>query len=520
MQAYRKKLVKKAFLSIFVAGSILLLTASGGFAQIKELKIGIGIDADTLNPQEQTTTLIQNICDLIYDNFLFQTPDGKLEPRLAAGYEVSPDGLTYTIRLRQGVKFSDGTDFNADAVKLTWQRILDPQKRVPLRFAVTMVTDCIKVDDHTVQLKLKYPFAPLAPGLSMTLTSVISPAAIDKYGEDVRQNPVGAGPYVLKEWVKGDRIVLVRNENYYGKKPTVEQITFKIVPEVSTREAMLRAGQIDICYKPSPSNVAALKADSKITVDMPLDTRSIFMAFRCDLPLFKDKRVRQAFNYAIDKKAIVKKILFDTAEPMDGAVSPILFGYTKMDQQYDYNPEKAKALLKEAGFDFNKPVRMGTPTGRYLFDKQVSEAVQAYLQAIGVKADLQAFDWPTYMSAAYKPADQAQLDMVLLGWGPLYLDSDMQLYGQFTCAVVPPKGLNSAFYCNQEYEKLMEESRREQDIKKREDLLKKAGKIVWDESPWLWLHVEKFVIAYSSKIKDLVVTPTEKFYPTYISMQK
>jgi peptide/nickel transport system substrate-binding protein len=353
----RKKLMKRVrwgvknivLLSVLIAGLGLGLTIKDTHAQIKEVRIGIGIDADTLNPQEQTTSLIQNICDLIFDNPLYQTPDGKLEPRLVTKYDISKDGLTWTLHLRKGVKFSDGTDFNADAVKLSWDRTLDPKLRVPLRFAVTVVKQCVKVDNHTVQLKLQYPFAPLAPGLSMTLCSTISPAAIKKYGEDVRQHPVGAGPYKLQEWVKGDRIVLVRNESYYGPKPTVEKLTFLIVPEVSTREAMLRAGQVDICYKPSPSNVAALKADPKITVEMPLDTRSIFMAFRTDLPIFKNKEVRQAFNYAVDKKAIVKKILFDTAEPMDGGVSPILFGYEKMDKQYDYNPEKAKELLKGMG---------------------------------------------------------------------------------------------------------------------------------------------------------------------------
>ena len=303
--------VKKiVLLSVLIVGLGLGLTIKDTHAQIKELRIGIGIDADTLNPQEQTTSLIQNICDLIFDNFLYQTPEGKLEPRLVTKYDISKDGLTWTLHLRKGVKFSDGTDFNADAVKLSWDRILDPQKRVPLRFSVSVVKECIKVDDHTVQLKLQYPFAPMAPGLSMTICSVISPAAIKKHGEDVRQHPVGAGPYKLQEWVKGDRIVLVRNENYYGQKPTVDKLTLLIVPEVSTREAMLRAGQVDICYKPSPSNVAGLKADPKITVEMPLSTRSMFMAFRTDLPLFKNKEVRQGFNYAIDKKAkeLLKKI--------------------------------------------------------------------------------------------------------------------------------------------------------------------------------------------------------------------
>jgi ABC-type transport system substrate-binding protein len=521
MREMMKRFEKVLVIAALAAGAGLWLTAASAQAQSKEIKeliIAIGVDADTLNPQEQTTTLIQNMCDLIYDNLFFQDPTGKLHPRLATKYEVSPDGLTYTIDLRKGVKFSDGTDFNADAVKLTFDRALDSKMRVPLRFAIGMVKECVKIDDYTVALKLSYPFAPLAPTLSLTLVSTISPAAIQKYGEEVRQNPVGAGPYILKEWVKGDRLVFVRNENYYGDKPTVAQITWKIVPEAATREAMLRTGQVHICYKPLPSNLAALQADSNIKVEMPLDTRTIFMGLNCQKGVTVDKKVRQAFNYAVDKKAIVKKILFDTAESMDGPVSPVLFGYHKMDQQYDYNPEKAKQLLKEANFDFSKTVSMRTPQGRYLFDKQVSEAVQAYLQAIGVKAELRTYDWPTYIAGLQKPLAESELEVFMLGWGPLILDADMGLYGQFTCEVNPPKGLGSAFYCDQEYDTIMKDSRKEQDPQKRLALLKKASQKVWDDCPWLWLHVEKFVIAYSSKIKGMVVTPTEKFYPQSITM--
>ena len=519
MKNIRMRVKNLIVVSVLIAGLGLYLTPSNARAEIKELRIGIGIDADTLNPQEHTTTLMQNMSDLIQDTFFFQTPDLKLEPRLATRYEVSKDGLTYTIHLRKGVKFSDGTPFDAKAAKLTFDRALDPKLRVPLRFAITMIKEVSLVDDYTIQIKLKYPFTPFLPTLSMTIVAPISPAAIEKYGEDVRRNPVGAGPYKLAEWVAGDRIVMVRNENYWGKKPTVAKITWKIVPETATREAMLRTGQIDICYKPLPSDVAMLKADPNITVEMPLDTRTIFMGLNCQKGVTTNKLVRQAFNYAVDKKAIVKKVLFDTAVPMDGPVSPILFGYHKMDHQYDYNPEKAKELLKKANFDFSRTIKMRTPSGRYLFDKQVSETIQAYLQAIGVKVELRTYDWPTYIAGLTKPLDKTELEVFLLGWGPLILDADMALYGQFHTNVNPPKGLGAAFYSNPVYDAVIDATRREQDPEKRLELFKIASRGLWEDCPWIWLHVEKFVLAYSSKIKGLVVTSTEKFYPTYVTME-
>jgi len=503
---------------VFVALSLAMFsTAPTVQAQIPELIVGIGTDADTLNPQEQTTSLMINMVELLYDTLFYQNPEGKLEPRLATKVDVSKDGLTYTLSLRKDVKFSDGTPLDAKTMKLTVERALDPKMRVPQRSLINMIQESKVIDDHTIDLVLKYPFAPFLPTLANFILSPISPAAIQKYGEDVRQNPVGAGPFVLKEWVKGDRIVFARNETYYGRKPTVEKLTFKIVPETATREAMLRAGQIDICYKPSPSNVAALKADPNIIVEMPLDTRTIFMGLNCQKGVTKNKLVRQAFNYAVDKDAIVKKILFDTAVKMEGPCSPIMFGYHKMDKQWDYNPEKAKQLLKEANFDFNQTVAMRTPQGRYLFDKQISEYVQASLQAVGVKAELRTYDWPTYVAGLLKPLAETELEVFLLGWGPMVTDADLALYGQFHSSNNPPKGLGAASYNNPEFDKVIEASRMEQDPQKRLALLKKASEIVWDDCPWIWLHTEKFLIAYRSNLKGMVVTAWETFYPTYVT---
>jgi peptide/nickel transport system substrate-binding protein len=238
----------------------------------------------------------------------------------------------------------------------------------------------------------------------------------------------------------------------------------------------------------------------------------------CQKGVTKDKLVRQAFNYAVDKRAIVKKILFDTAVPMEGPMSPIVIGYQKMDQQYDYDPGKAKALLKKANFPFDRVVQMRTPNGRYLFDRQICEAIQAYLQAIGVKVELRTYDWPTYVAGLMKPLDQTELELFLLGWRTSDMDPDVHLFGQFHSGSSPPKGLGAAHYNSPEFDKAMEATRLEQDPQKRLALLKKVSEIVWDDCPWIWLHAEKFVIAYRSNIKGIEILSTEKFYPTYATM--
>ncbi|MBU4426237.1 MAG: hypothetical protein KKB35_05820, partial [Proteobacteria bacterium] len=487
-------------------------------AEIKELKIGIGIDADNFNPREQTTSLVMNICELVYDTLFHKTADGKLEPRLVTGYDVSQDGLTYTLHVRKGVTFSDGTPLDGKALKENFDQVLNPEVRVPQRFVVSMIKTVKLVDDYTISLELKYPFAPFADRLALITVSPVSPAAMKKYGQDVRKNPVGAGPYIFKEWVKSDRIVLVRNEKYYGRRPTVERLVYKIVPEGTTREAMLRTGQLDIIYDPMPSNVAGLQADPNLTVEMPLKTKTIFMGMNFKKGVTTNKLVRQAFNYAVDKKAIVKKILFDTAVPMEGPMSPLVFGFHKMDKQYDYNPEKAKALLKEANFDFSKTVQMRTPNGRYLFDRQISEAIQAYLQAIGVKVELRSYDWPTYVAGLLKPIDKSELELFLLGWRSSDMDADIHLWGQFHSSSAPPKGLGAAHYDSPDFDKAIEATRLEQDPAKRLALFKKASEIVWDDAPWIWLHVEKFLIVHRTNIKGLELLSTEMFYPTYATM--
>jgi ABC-type transport system substrate-binding protein len=502
---------------LFVLMIVGILSSIPCHAAAKELRIGIGIDADSLNPHEQTTTLIQNICDFMYETLYYQNEKGELVPMLATDKSISKDGLAWTFKLRRGVKFHDGTPFTAAAVKAGLDRALDPNRRVPLRFIITMIKQVEVVDDYTVRIHLKYPYAPLDYVLSVTISAPFSPKAVQELGDKLAVQPVGTGPFKLGEWVKGDRIVLVRNENYYGKKPTLDRIVFKVVPEHGTRTAMIRSGDLDMIILPQPPDVAALEKDPNLKVINAPSTRYLFMGFNNKKDLFKDKRVRQAFNYAVDKDTIVKKVLFNLADVAEGPMPESLFGYYK-DGKYEYNPKKAKELLAVAKFPMDRKISMITPTGRYTFDKQVSEAIQAYLTDVGLNVELRTYDWPTYMAMIYKPIEQSETELFLLGWGPIILDADFMLYGQFHSSVLPPGGMNSAFYSNPEADKLLDEGRMAQTAAKRKEIYKKASELLWDECPWIWLYVQKYTVVHRKNVKGVLVLPVEKFNPVYATV--
>ena len=481
---------------------------------IKELKIGIGIDADTLNPFEITTTIPSNISELIHGKLISPGPGGKLEPNMAREWSVTPDGLTWTIKLNKGIKFTDGSTMDAHTLKFNFDLVRNPKVRMPFRSLFDPIKDVTVVDDYTVQYHLKAPFAPFAQLISMMLP--VSPKAAEPYeGIKLSRTPVGAGPYKLAEWVKGERIVLVRNDHFWGKKPTVEKITYMIVPETATRVAMLRSGQLDIIYSPTPADVSALEADSRIKVVRPLSTRMIYVGMNTQKGLTTDKRIRQAFNYAVDKKTLTSKILFGVTKPLEAPFPPDIFGHTPMAHQYDYNPEKAKALLKEANFPKDAVIKMITPNGRYTYDKQAAEAVQAYLADVGVKVELRTYDWPTFMAMTSRPLDKTEVQLYFSGWGWPYYDADGFLFMYFSSFLHPPRGLNSTFYNNPEYDKLVAAARMTMVPAKRLELYKKASTMLWEDAAGIWLYVEPFSIAYRSKLKGLQVLSNEKLYPTY-----
>ncbi len=497
---------------------------SGGPRHGDTLKVAIGIDPDTLDPAAQTTTTSSQIVDMMAETLVTVDEKGALKPLLATKWEPAADGLSYTFTLRQGIKFQDGTPFNAQAVKFSLDRLIDPKtfKAQPgILGGKTGIDHTDVVDDSHVRVALKTRLAPFVSAMTMTNAAIVSPASVSVAPNkpEVIAQPAGTGPYKFKERVAGDHLTLVANRDYWGTKPNYDTQLFKIVPEAASREALVKSGEVDVINLPPANDIPALQADSTVKVVMGPSDRTIQVVINTQdqaQPLLQKPEVRQALNYAVDKDTIIKKVMFGAATPLDAPMARTLFGYCSVGS-YRYDVTKARSLLQSAGAT-GMSVKLVSPTGRYVQDIQVANAVAGYLRDAGLKVDGPGTtDWPTYVPTyVLPPPSQARTDLHLLGWAPSYLDAQQQ-FEQFYSPRTPPAGQESSYYRNPEVDALIEKGNSEIDSGQRQKDYCTAARTVWNDAPWIFLYNQKYPLVTSSKVSGVTGLPNEKFVTTWAS---
>src|SRR5215471_7081416 len=488
------------------------------------LRVAIGIDPDTLDPAAQTTTTASQIVDMMAETLVTIDGKGALKPLLATKWEPSADALSWTFTLRTGVKFSDGTPFNAQAVKFSIDRLLSPTtfKAQPgILGGKNGIKSVDVIDDTHVKFTLGSKLAPFASALTQTNSAIISPASVNQAPNkpEVITQPVGTGPYKFKERVASDHITLAMNKDYWGTKANYDTQILKVVPEGASREALIKSGGADIIALPPANDIPALQADPNLKVIMGPSDRTIQIVINTQdstQPLLQKPEVRQALNYAVDKDAIIKTVMFGAATPLNAPMANTLFGYCQTGS-YNFDPAKARSLLQSAGAT-GMSVKLVSPTGRYVQDIQVAGAVAGYLRDVGLKVDGPGTaDWPTYVATyANVPPAQAKTDLHLLGWAPAYLDAQQQ-FEQFYSARVPPAGLESSYYKNPQVDTLIEQGNTSTDTAQRQKAYCDAAKIVWNDAPWLFLYNQKYPFVTTSKVTGVVGLPNEKFVTTWAS---
>ncbi len=486
--------------------------APGDVADDETFRIAVGVDFDTFDPAGTQTTTIANMVAYMVETLTRIDEEGEIHPQLARDWDISDDGLTYTLYLEEDVTFHDGEPFNADAVVFTFERVMDEDVTVPIRAAYEGIESVEATDEYTVEIVLEQPFPPFLAALSFEAGSIISPASVDAEGNSYTEytQPVGTGPYVYGEYTTGERFTVERFDDYWGELPYYSDVEFQIVPESATRVSQLRAGDVHMILSPPVSDLPALEDDGDVEVLLAPGNRQIFMAI--NTPVVDDVQVRQAMNYAIDRDALIDNVLFGSADPVDAPMDESLVGYCSVGE-WPYDPDRARELLEEAGAE-GMELDLIAPTGRYTQDFEVAQAIAGFLEEVGFEVSgPETSDWPTYVETIQSAPEDAP-DAHLLGWAPSYMDAFQHMV-IFQSDQVPPAGLATAHYANDEVDAILADAASEVDEDARQQLYCDAAEIIWDEAPHIFLYSQRFPIAYSADVTDVSYRPNESFYAVY-----
>lgn len=493
--------VTAAFILILAPGHVLAQTVT----------YAAGADPDSLDPANAESNPSEAIERMVFENLVKFDPKLNLVPGLAERWEQTPDGMSWTFYLRKGVKFHDGTPFNAEAAKYFFERMIGPEKPSRAGLFAGLVKSAEVVNEHTVKVIMEKPFSFLLNNLAHSASGIISPTAHKAMGKDIARKPVGTGPFKFVEWVQGDHLTLTRNDDYWGGKPKLDKIVVKTIKEESARVMMLLSGDAQLAVRLPSEDLPRLEKDPAIQLDSTETLRVLYVAFICGKKPFSDARVRQAFNLATDRESIVKNIYQGRALVASNIVAPLTTGYFPI-PPYPYDPEKAKKLLADAGFPNGLKAKFISPQGRYPKDFEMAQALQQQWKKAGIEVSLDTMEWAAYLAATRKPLDQTDVEVFLLGWAPSSAEARWCIYPLYGTDQWVPKGNNRIFYSNKELDDLIDKFTRAADKAERDKYLKAAQELLANEVPQLPILVTKETIGYSKKLKGVINSPLELTY--------
>jgi len=394
---------------------------------------------------------------------------------LAESWKLLND-TTWQFKLRKGVLFHDGEPFNAEAVRFTVQRVLDPNQKSPNRANIAEVTKLEVVDDFTVNLVTAKPYAPL---LNRLIDFPIVPPkyTAEKGDQGMALRPVGTGPYRFVELVKDDRMVVEAFDRHWRGAPRIRRIVFRPIPEPFTRAAALRNNELDLITNVPPVLARDLEKAAGVKVHRIPSTWMIYLGLNAFKKPLSDVRVRQALNYATDVDTIIRTVLEGNARRTPGPLTPNMFGYDPTVKGYPYDPAKAKQLLAEAGYPDGLEITLDSSDGRYQGDKEIAEALAGQWQKAGFKPRVQVAEWGAYFK---KYLSKQFSDAYLLGLGGPMQDAD-ELYN-----LVSSRG-RGLYYKNEQVDQLFDAGRSTMDPARRKRIYADLARAMVEDASWVFL---------------------------------
>lgn len=468
------------------------------------------------NMNHITTTWMSEPVMNVYDNLITRDYENQLKDGLAHHWEVSEDGLTYTFYLKEGVVFHDGTPFNASAVKWNIEAIAGGVSS----YLVAAVHEVEIVDDYTVQLHLHHPFPNLLYNLSTSYAGIISPTAYEELGDAYgSRTVVGTGPFLLKEWIRGDRVILEAFDEYdWGpswlenqKRPYYDEVVFKILPEATTQVMELEAGEVHMLTATPPPLAERLKTNENIRVETGPDRNIIYIGMNVKHPELEDINVRKAINYAIDRESIVEFIFDGYGLPAYHYLIPTLESH-HVESPYYYNPEYARELLVEAGYELGDDgivVRDGEPLHFVLWvetittRRQIAEVAQQQLREIGIDVSIEQFD-PAGYKAAFDTEEQ-ELFVRLYSW------DNADILEWFFHSHRRPEP-NKTLWNRAGFDSMVEQAEASTTWEQRVGAYKAVHSYLLAESPWASVYYPDRIVSVRDSVGGLVVHPVRIQY--------
>jgi glutathione transport system substrate-binding protein len=477
----------------------------------KDLVVGVPATLTGLDPADLNDNLSQSAARLMFEGLYNLDEHMKLQPQLAESYEATEDAKEFTFHLRKGVMFHDGTPFNAQAVKFSFDRAGNPENHLKRQSLYVMIDHTDVVDDYTVRVVLKYPFGAFVNDIAHPGALIVSPKSVQQYGKEVTRHPSGTGPYEFVSW-SADTLKLKKNEHYWRPgEPKLDTITYRTVPENGARIAMLQAGEAQFIYPVPPELIASLEHSPTIAIFDQPSILGRYVALNNMRKPFNDQRVRLALNYAIDKRAFIKVVFNGHADLMDSPMPQLLPFYQKQGF-YAYDPAKAKALLAEAGYPngFESTLTGISDT----LAQRGMQFIQQQLAAIGVKINVEPLEAGVLTAKEFnvKGPEDATIVMLYGGWSSSTGDADWGMRPMLYSKSFPPVLANLAWYSDPKTDAAIEEGLATVDPSKRAAAYAEAQAQVWKDAPWIFLSVDHSLAAYSKKLHGASMRPDLQFY--------
>lgn len=473
----------------------------------------------TLDPQVNAGgTAANTVRQNIFEALARVDVNGDLQPVLATDWSVDESNTVWTFHLREGVKFHDGESFTAADVKATFDRFKTNPESTRAYYYDNLVEVNV-VDDYTVEMVTAVPQSNFVHIIAYDGSFIMSAKSLERSNEEIAKEPVGTGPYCFKDRTANESVTLVRFEDYWGELPDVTELKFVTVTEVATRVNMLRGGEADLITGITDEDLEYFLNDDNYSVMYGKSNRVGHLSMNSNRPGLDDIRVRQAIEYAIDKQAIVTGILGERGSVANSVIAPLTYGYADSNL-YPYDPQKAKDLLAEAGYQPGElSLTIQSPDGRYYKDKECCMAIAQMLKEVGIDAKVEVNDWASFVAKVKVPAEENTVDMWWMGWESGTGEASQILNVVFAEANFPPTGWNAMFFENEEYESLKDTVLTTMDEQTQLDMYARMQELIMEDAVWVPITVYNECAVYRSSLSDIEITYTDvvRFTTTKVS---